>query len=56
MPAYTHTYRVVTLYQDAELAEGFGSTIAAATLDSLEQVPEMYVGLELTHEVHEEAL
>lgn len=50
------TYRVVVLYQDAELAEGFGNTIYDATLDSLERVPDMYVGLELTHEVHEETL
>lgn len=46
------TYRVVTLYQGAELAEGFGNTIHAATMDSLEQVSEMYNNLSLTHEVY----
>lgn len=50
------TYRVVTLYQGAELAEGFGNTIHSATMDALEQVSEMYAGVDLTHEVYREEM
>lgn len=47
-------YRVVVMYQDQEIAEGFGESEASAEADAMEQVSEMYEGLDLTTQAYQD--
>lgn len=51
------TYRAVALYmQDAEVAEGYGSSRKAAIADAKEQIGPMYPLDDITFQIHVETL
>lgn len=50
------TYRVVAMYQDAEIAEGFGSSKQAAVRDAQEQICSMYPREEIRFLVYVERM
>lgn len=42
MTGASNMYRVVAMYLDAEISEGFGYTLADAKTDAREQIPDIY--------------
>ncbi len=50
------TYRVVALYFDAEIAEGYGLTLTEATEDVRSRIPDIYPSEDVTFETHREVL